>query len=488
MKMNFARPVCKDSSVAILAVVFLAVIVDIANVEEIRSTRAPAIGFSTYHGGNGEDRTEAMAVDRFGNIYIAGWTKSKGFPTVNAIQRRKRGSTDGFVAKINPKVPEIVYSTYIGGQDVDEVLAIAVDEQGNAYVTGWTASTDFPVLNAYQPDFRGVDAFVTKLDPNGQLVFSTYFGGNGSENGTGIAFHRNKIYVSGITNSDDFPVALPSQPNILGPGEDAFLSTFTSDGSRLLFSTFIGGSDSDHAHDVAVDPRGNIYVTGTTMSVDFPVVKPLQPKINGSRDAFVMKFAANRSVKYSTYLGGSFVEDMVSVAADRYGRAHITGSTNSTDFPLFRPFQRIPGDSLNHAFISKIKSDGSGFIFSTYLSGSGAEYPYDIAATAEKTLVTGWTNSSDFPLRNSLQAFNLGEDIFGPDAFVIKLNKTGSIVYSTYLGGSFGEDGGGIAVGSSNTVCITGSTDSLDFPLRNAIQKEHSKDKLQNDLFVTCLD
>ncbi|MEA3276877.1 MAG: SBBP repeat-containing protein, partial [Pseudomonadota bacterium] len=330
-----------------------------------------ALVYSTYLGGTetslpfisvGES-VEGIAVDGAGNAYVTGWTNAEDFPTVNALYPDFSGGVyhgDAFVSKLNADGSAAVYSTYLGGMSDDFGHGIAVDGAQNAYVTGWTRSTDFPTINALYPDFGGgaftANAFVFKLNADGSSPFySTYLGGSEYDSGSDIAFDSaGNAYVTGSTQSADFPTVNALYPNLSG-SSDAFVFKLNADGSAPIYSTYLGGSDYDYGSGVAVDGAGNAYVTGSTYSADFPMVNALYPSYaGGSHDAFVFKLNAGGSALiYSTYLGGSDWDEGNDIAVDSAGNAHVTGETQSTDFPTVNALDpNLSG--TRDAFIVKI--------------------------------------------------------------------------------------------------------------------------------------
>ena len=440
----------------------------------------PVLDYSTYLGGGGFDSGVGIAVDPARNAYVMGVTNSSDFPTMNPLQPASGGSIDTFVAKLNPAGSALVYSTYLGGGGTDFGNSIAVDSAGNAYVTGNTNSSNFPTANSFQPTNSGAyDAFVTKLNAAGSaLVYSTYLGGSGFDRGDGITVDSaGNAYVAGDTLSTDFPTASPLQP-ALGGGEnygDAFVTKLNASGSALVYSTYLGGNGDEVGNGIAVDASGNAYVTGPT-SGNFPTTAgAFQPVHHGSLDAFAAKLnSAGSSLLYSTYLGGSNYDNGLSIAADSSGNAYVVGWTDSTDFPTASPLQPAYGGSSD-TFVAKLNPAGSALVYSTYLGGSGSDLPgVGIPIdTAGNVYVTGFTNSTDFPVVNPLKAVNSGDCYGQPcfDAFIAKLNSTGSVlVYSTYFGGTSDDFGLGIALDSSGNPYITGATYSTDFPTANALQ------------------
>jgi hypothetical protein len=256
-----------------------------------------ALVYSTYLGGGSvdPDQGNGIAVDLAGNAYVTGTTTSTDFPTTaGAFQAVFGGNLDAFVVKLNPTGSALVYSTYIGGSSTEFGRSIAVDLAGNAYVTGLTASTDFPTVNPLQPVLGGLeDAFVVKLNPTGSaLVYSTFLGGSGSDDATGIAVVlAGNAYVIGTTASTDFPTTPGVFGAVLNGLEDAFVTKLNPTGSGFVYSTYLGGSDGDHGNGIAVDLAGNAYVIGTTASTDFPITAGAFQTTGSTQLAFVAKLA-----------------------------------------------------------------------------------------------------------------------------------------------------------------------------------------------------
>lgn len=393
--------------------------------------------------------------------------------------------------------PVLSYSSFLGGGSLDVANGIAVDSAGSAYVTGETASLDFPSTpGSYQTSSAGgSDVFVTKLDPTGSnVVYSTYIGGELSERGTGIAVDSNgQACVTGRTNSVGFPLVNPWQSQLLGDF-DAFVTQLSPQGDALLFSTYLGGSGNDEASAIAVDSSGAIYVTGGTSALsgdDFPTTQGAYQRLfgGGMNDAFVTKFDPRQSgsatLVYSTFLGGSGMERGNSIAVDSNGNAYITGRTASNDFPSKNPLQPNFAGGTYDAFITELNSTGTDLVFSSFLGGSGTDQGYGVAVDSTSNIyLVGITDSANFPTMNAFQ-----QAAGGSDAFVTKLAATGSsLIYSTYVGGSGSDLGSGIAVDSSGLVYITGRTASAsNFPLTaDALQPAFGGGP--NDAFLTKID
>jgi hypothetical protein len=430
----------------------------------------PEIDYSTYLGGNGEEFGNFVAVDSKGNAYVTGYTDSSDFPTEQPFQPANAGGQDAFVTKLSRDGDELVYSTYLGGSGDDQSLEIALDAKGNAYVTGLTDSSDFPTEQAFQPANGGLhDAFVTKLSRDGdELVYSTYLGGSNIDDGNSIAVDaKGNAYLTGDTLSSDFPTEQAFQPANAGLF-DAFVTKLSRDGDELVYSTYLGGSGDDFGNLIVVDAKANGYVTGYTDSSDFPTEQAFQPANAGGFDAYVTKLSRDGDeLVYSTYLGGSGFDEGFAIAVDGKGNAFVTGGTDSSDFPTEHPFQSASAGF--DPFVSKLSRNGDELVYSTYLGGSGSDQGLAIAVDGKgNAFVAGFTTSSDFPTEQPFQPTNAG----GRDAFVTKLSRDGDeLVYSTYLGGSADDRAGfGIAVDGKGNAYVTGITSSTDFPTEHAFQ------------------
>jgi hypothetical protein len=371
--------------------------------------------------------------------------------------------------------PTLVYSTYLGGSSLDTVDhsgVIAVDNTGNAYVTGLTFSPNFPTTaGSYDPtpNAGGQDAFVTKLDATGSmLVYSTYLGGSDFDQGSGIALDSaTNAYVTGRTHSIDFPTTAGGFDRSFNGGGDAFVTKLDPSGSMLVYSTYIGGSDFDHGFGIGVDAADNASVTGQTLSLNFPTTPgSFDTSANGGGDAFVTKLdAAGAMLAYSTYLGGGSTDFGFAIAVDASGHAHITGRTESIDFPTTPASFDTTANGSADGFVTKVNPVGSApLLYSTYLGGSGFDQGFGLAIdTSGNAVVTGFTQSVNFPTTaGSFDTTFNGSS----DAFVTKVDPIGSapLLYSTYLGGSDGDFGLDVTVDAMGNAHVTGQTSSVDFP------------------------
>ncbi len=489
----------------------------------------PGLSYSTYLGGSQVDSGQAIAVDGLGFAYLTGLTGSDDFPTTaGAFKTTSSHDPTMFVTKLKADGSGLVYSTYLGGDSHDNFeggYAIAVDSLGNTYLTGDAGNNgDFPTTpGAFQSGPSGgySDAFVTKLSPDGStLVYSTYLGGTyhpaaGTTNGYAIAVDSmGYAYVTGKTTSGSFPATMGAfqTTNKCISCTSAFVTKMNLDGTGLIYSTYLGGSGSpyggDSANGIAVDSLGNAYVTGTANSSNFPTTAGAFQTVNsGFSDAFVTKLKPDSSgLVYSTYLGGNQPDIGQGIAIDSLGSAYVTGYTSSPDFPTTPgAFQTVMRTIYGNAFVTKLKPDGSGLAYSTYLGGygdigdgviddPGTDYAYGIAVDSfGHAYVTGQTWSSNYYCAgagNPISCctgggtgtcnFPVTADAFqstdnasnfpnpGPNAFVTEMNLNGTaLAYSTYLGGSgayYGDRGLAIAVDSTGDAYVTGSAYSTDFP------------------------
>lgn len=446
------------------------------------------LGFSTYLGGTDSESATGIAVDADRNIYIAGHTRSANFPTKGGLRGTIAGGLDVFVAKLNPAGDQILFSTFLGGTGDDSVTGsdthLRLDSRGGIYLSGVTASMDFPVSEgAPQRNFGGgaSDAFAAKLSSDGsRLLFSTYLGGEAADRVGGMATDPlGDIYVSGLTFSTQFPTtpgALQTTPRGL---RDLFATKLRVDPPSLVYSTYLGGSDEDFGLNLAVDAAGAAYLTGRTLSTDYPITSAaFQRSFGGAGtgtqrtgDGFVTKInPSGSSLEYSTYLGGLSGDIPTAVAVDSTGAAYITGLTYSRNFPItagsFQP-QHGGGDADN--FVTKLAPEGDRLVFSTFLGGNNSEQANAIAVDALGNVhVSGTTSATDFPTTSdALSRTRKGTN----DAFVSILSPDGSqLLYSTYLGGTAPSGGPqdnnwAIAVDSAGNTYTGGQTRSADFPV-----------------------
>lgn len=376
------------------------------------------LAYATYVG-DSVTEVRSLAVDGEGNAYVTGSTASTAFPTVNPLQAHNAGLIDGYVFKLNPNGDRLLYSTYFGGNSVDRGRALAVDGAGSVYVTGVTASTDFPLHDAWQSASGGtLDAFVLRLAPDGgSLVYSTFLGGGAFDYGAGIAVGADgAAYVTGNSESTNFPIVNPTQ-TANGGLADAVLAILDAAGDVLL-STYLGGSGNDYGNAVGIDADGHVYVAGQTASPDFPLQPAASASLSGGTDAFIAHFDPQLpALVRSRYFGGTGADTAYALVPDAGRRVHLAGSTLSVDLALVQPLQLLPGGGTD-VFLATLDMQSGATLFSTYLGGTGNDTATALAAgPAARLYVTGRTDSPDLPLAAPLQ----GDAHGGGDAFVMSV-------------------------------------------------------------------
>ena len=434
----------------------------------------PAIAYSTFVGGSGADSGRAVALDGDGNVYVTGQTAAADYPTTpGAYDHGYNTNVDVFVTKIDSS-GAIAYSTFIGGTAFDSGNGIGVDAEGAAYVAGFTGSPNYPTTpGAFDPSANGgSDAFVTKLNSTGSaLDYSTFLGGAGFsfEGANGIAIDdEGSAYVTGFTGSGAYPATPGAYDTSHNGRNDVFVTKLDGSGSALAYSTFLGGTTSDTGNAIAVDGMGGAYVTGFTASGDFPATPGAHDvSHNGGNDAFVTRLNNSGSaLAYSSFLGGTGSDSGRGIAVDEKGKAaHVTGSTDSADYPTTRRALDATYNGNGDAFLASFDGRGSTLAYSTFLGGAGGDVGNGIAVDAKggAAYVTGSTDSADYPTsRDADDASYNG----GGDAFVTALKvSNGALAYSTFLGGAGGDVGNAIAVDrDGEPAYVTGSTESSDYP------------------------
>jgi len=464
---------------------------------------------ATFLGGSGDDFIGSVVLDNAGNVYVCGWTNSSDFPTTAGAYDRtfywSHGDTEGvvhdvFVSKLNGSLTKLLSSTYLGGDDSDWGLSIALDGTGNVVVTGATGSSDFPTTSgAYDRSQNGsIDAFVLKLNSNlTTLIASTYLGGLKQDFSHSLAQDDSgNVYLAGSTGSPDYPTTSGAYDRHLGSSGDAVISKLDNNLSRLLASTYLGGEfGSDGGRSLALDGRGNVYLTGGTGSVDFPTTPGAYDRIcdNVRGDAFVSKLD-NRltTLKASTCLGGSGWDAGQSLALDHAGDVYLSGGTTSTDFPTTTwAFGQGQNGSFD-VFISKLNGDLNWLLASTSLGGSHQEFgAYMALDNSSNVYVTGETDSMDFPVTS-------GSYLGGKtDIYFLKLScDLTKIELSFYLGGNDTNNShrgyewaDSLVVDRMNNVFLVGMTTAIDFPTTvGAYDRSHNENFYNEcDAFIVKL-
>lgn len=375
------------------------------------SPNGGSMNYCTYIGGSSRDQATGVAVDGARNVYVTGYTTSTNFPTASPSQAHLSGSRDAFVVKLSSQGNALIYSTYFGGTGVDSGSAISVDSTGAAFIVGDTTSTNLPATGFAQAHLKGAqDAFVAKLTPSGSLSFVTYLGGSGTDHGAAIHLGAvGGVFVAGYTSSTDFPTVAAWQPKS-GGGQDGFVVKLTPDGKTIKFSTYLGGSGGsagapEEINAITVDGYNNIIVGGVTSSPNFPVTAgAMQTTYGGQTDGFISRFNVNGQLTQSTFVGGSSADAINGLVVDFHGTVYATGSTSSQDFPVQLPIQNV-NNGLLDAFAVKLNPTLSKMTFGTYLGGSASDQGNAIAVDSETSIVVaGQTSSGDFPTAGSVQS------------------------------------------------------------------------------------
>ena len=452
----------------------------------------PVITYSGFIKGTGSTVANSFARDAQGRWYIGGYTGAADLPVIgNAPQNARGGDIDGFVARIDPNYPggpTVTDLTYFGGSGTDQIYGMTLDASGVVYITGVTQSTNLPVsASAKQPTLGGsTDAFFAKINldvPAGQaMVYCTYLGGSDVDMATAIQVDSAGLaYITGYTNSTNFPTAGSAFQSGAPGGGNAFLSQYDASGN-LAYSTYLGGGGSDVARALALAPDGSVYIAGTTYSGDFPVTGgAYNGASSGGGDGFLVKLSPASGLIYSTYLGGSGAEDVKAMGLNAAGQIVLTGWTVSQDFPVTAtPYQSIlrGGTDLFVSVLDPAQPGSNALVYSTLVGGSDTDVPYGLAIDGGgQILVTGYTYSSaDFPTTaNAFQATDGG----AVDAFLVRLDPTqqgaASLVYGTYLGGAGNDIGYTLSLDSTGTIFIIGSTSSSQFPnVASADPRQHT--------------
>lgn len=450
----------------------------------------PVLVYSTYLGGNRADFITSMATDREGSVYVVGQTNSIDFPIKGTNHTTYQGAVPyGFVAKFKPGGEDLVYSTMIGGASNTIAYGIAVDTDGNAYVTGRTGARNFPLANPVQSDQPGLNiGFVMKLNPAGdRILFSTYHGGERNDTFNAIAIDANRnIYVTGQTTSSTFPLVNAWQQQMGGASQDAFVAKYSAPNYRLAYSSYMGGTGVEEGHAITVDSNGSVFVAGATRSPNFATPGAFQTRYGSTEDGFVARIHPNGGLAFFTYLGGNGDDIARAIALDGAGSIWVAGSSVNTSFPVTDNAVQKTLNGNSDAFLAQLSNDGSRLLYGTYYGGSGrtgSTYNEGAQALAidpdGKVWVAGVTRAADFPGVKPMQGFGGGDT----DAFLFQYNPaTNAIEFSTHFGGSGNEEANTISIDSTGAVYFGGETFSSNFPLKAAFRSTFGP---SSDGFVT---
>jgi hypothetical protein len=457
----------------------------------VRLVIDPVIVFTAYLAGSGADTCVAIGHDSHGFIYLAGNTYSTDFPLVGDVyQIFDHGNQDAWFMKLSPLAsggdPVVVYATYFGGAAAENLKAMTVDANGIVYATGSTASSDFPTTpGAFLTSIPGgtLHVFVSVFDPSQSgtagLIYSTGLAGGKEDEGEAIAVGGGKIYVAGRTISPDFPKVNAYQSALIA-GNDAFVAEIDpaqSGSASLVASTYLGGSGDDVARAIAVDAQGLVYVAGFTLSADFPATaNAYQGSYNSDGEIFLTKLnLAAATVLYSTFLGGSSVDDVKKIVLEPSGRVALTGYTLSSDFPVTQnAAQPMIGDSggglASNAFLTIIDpaaQPGVGLIYSTFFGGNVGEVAYDLRRDSTgKYYLGGYTLSLNLPVTGN--ALNGSSARGGVDGFVAVIDPAAppmnALIYASYVTGPGNQIVYGVDVDAAGNVYVAGTGTGNIFP------------------------
>jgi len=424
-------------------------------VAKLNSSGTTAAYLTLIGAPDGDIVANAIAVDPAGNIYLAGASDSAYFGYYYAdttyLNYYAGYSIDGLVMKLNNAAENLLFSHYFGGSGTDIFNGVALDPADNVYLVGTTNSTDLPVGTSgttppAQTTLHGpLNAFVVEFSSAGSLIYSTYLGGTGTDNGAAIAVDAGgDAFITGSTTSTNFPVSSGAYQSTLKGTTNAFVAKIAPTTGGLVYSTYLGGSANDEGNGIAVDSSGATYITGATSSSNFPVTSGAYQSAYGSgssgSNAFVTRLAGSgQSLLYSTYLGGSGTDAGYSIAIDSTGNAYIAGSTTSTNFPTSDAFQSSnqASSGIANAFVTGLNASGSGLLFSSYLGGNAAapvpagstnygDYGTAVALNcAAGLVVAGITNSTNFPATSG--AYTPSYPGGAPDAFVAQIAAGGGV-------------------------------------------------------------
>lgn len=441
----------------------------VAGVRQSAEDEATLI-YSTFIGGITLEEMRRLDVDSTGNAYITGYTQGDDFPvTSGAVDETYNGGSDAFVIKLDPTGSNLVYATFLGGSGNDRGYDLAVNSDDSVTLTGWTRSDDFPVTpGAAQPTYGGEwDSYVVELDPTGSaLTYATYIGGSSNDRATGVTVNQSSgvVWLTGWTRSEDFPVSDDAYDTTYSGGSwDSFLLRLGATGSNIIAATYIGGDDSDVVRDVKLDGSNRPYIAGHTASVDFPTTDgAFDTSHNGVQDLFIASFnAALTTLRYSTFLGGGALEEMIGIDVGDGGDVFVSGWTQSANFPVTSGAYVTSFSGRVDGIVAHLSADGGSLLASTFLGGSDIDRANAVYLDDNVVHVIGSTNSADFPVTGrAYDATHNG----GTDAFYGQLNLALTrLYYSSFFGGA-GNDTGNDAAFFGNKIMFAGQTDNQDFP------------------------
>jgi hypothetical protein len=451
----------------------LLTIIALAQSSIIAQTKYTADIFASYFGGSGGDWMTYVTTDNSGNIIIAGHGESTDLPVKSAFQNKSGGGfTEGFIAKFNPDLKQLIFCSYLGGSDYDEIKNVYADSDGNIFVVGLTASADFPTTaNAYQKNYGGnMDAFICKISPAGQLLYSTYFGGSKYDCGMRlVAANSTTVIIAGSTKSSDLPVE-PAIADTIKGGSDTFVAKLNIATNTLDFSNRFGGINDEVPFCAKTDNSNNIYICGYTYSPDFPLKTGLNSSYKGKQDGYICKFNSSGNLIYSSLIGGSEYDDLVELAVNNKNEVYFMGGSSSSGLACSANAFSSAKKGATDIILGKLNAAGDSLKYFSYFGGNGNDNLFiDTFSTGyinsycygklylmgnDKLLIAGQTNSTDFQVSSGGYSKKLGADVF---VSVLNLpNK--EIQYFTYMGNSSDDELEGLSVVNDSLIVISGNT------------------------------
>jgi hypothetical protein len=450
---------------------------------------------STFLGGSNEDLIRDGELDYEGNIIVTGQTLSPDFPVLNAFQDFFAGGDndfhtiggDAFISKFNSE-GQLLWSTYLGGSDRDSGQSIGLDTLNNIYIVGVTNSIDFPVTNgSTRSSFIGgdYDLFITKIAPNGTMLYSSYFGTSGYDYTEDSEMDTSgNLVIVGTTSGTNLPITSDAYQSYRRGSSDGFIARIANDCSSILYCTYFGGSIGNAIGSIDIDSQDNILIDGINMRGDFPLTEDAYQSTYDAtyRDFFIAKFNSSNDLVYSTFFGGSHMDDSFGVALDNSGNMYFSGRTWSDDFPLKNAFQKKIANDTPDGYIAAINEENGQLKFSSYVGGSGWDTIHFIEVDSYDNIITAGIGGPDgFPIKNAFQDEYKGIS----DIVLVMLSSDGKPFFCSYIGGS-GIDHPRKLIVANNYSLIVGQTNSSDF----IISSEAYQKSINGDLdgFIFCFD
>ena len=471
------------NSIGLLGLVSLLLLLNVGHVPAVPVPSEMEMKWSTYLGGSAEDSIRSLDRDSEGNIAVLGYTQSNNFPVSDgALQTTYGGSQDCFVALFD-NMGQVKFVTYLGGTGSEYSSAIAFDSTGNLSVIGMTGSSDFPLLNPYQDTMEGdTDIFITKFYQTGDLIFSTFLGGDGSDWGYGLVYDsQDNLVFTGHIDSTDFPITSDALQPSYGGGEESIVVKLSSDGQSLLYSSYLGGSSNDLGLCAAVDADDNIAIGGIAGSSNFPILNAFQENNGGALDSFITYVnGTDGSLIFSSFIGGENDDGFWGIDFNSQGDIVAVGRTFSPDLNTTDNAPQKEHGGLADVMITQFTNNGE-LIMSTYFGSSNQDHGWDLELDDEDNiLVTGYTYSEDYHIVNMYQDERAGyQDAF----FTLISGANYTTLFSSYLGGD-GSDSAYAITMTHEDIVIAGFSSSDNFFNVSSYQNERAGSR---DAFIAVL-